>query len=61
MKHIKLFEHFLSENDGYGRDFFFKKKDGKVTNYFFKVEPSDLFLIDERIVREEKNIIKMRR
>lgn len=38
MKHIKLFENFLSENDGYGRDFFFKKKDGKVTNYFFKVE-----------------------
>jgi hypothetical protein len=38
MKHIKLFEHFLSESDGYGRDFFFKKKDGKVTNYFFKVE-----------------------
>lgn len=39
MKHIKLYEQFfLSEEDGYGRDFFVKKKDGKVSNYFFKLE-----------------------
>ena len=38
MKHIKLFEQFLMEEDGYGRDFFIKRKDGKVSKYFFKVE-----------------------
>ena len=37
MKHIKLFENFLNE-DGYGRDFFVKKKDGKLSQYFFKIE-----------------------
>jgi len=37
MKHIKLFENFLNE-DGYGRDFFIKKKDGKLSQYFFKIE-----------------------
>lgn len=38
MKHIKLFEQFLFEEDGFGRDYFFKQKDGKVSRYFFKVE-----------------------
>jgi hypothetical protein len=37
MKHIKLFEQFLNE-DGYGRDFFVKKKEGKLYQYFFKIE-----------------------
>jgi hypothetical protein len=37
MKHIKLYEHFLNE-DGYGRDYFVKKKEGKVYRYFFKIE-----------------------
>jgi hypothetical protein len=37
MKHIKLYENFLNE-DGYGRDFFVKEKDGKVYRYFFKIE-----------------------
>ena len=37
MKHIKLFENFLNE-DGYGRDFFVKQKDGKLMKYFFKIE-----------------------
>lgn len=37
MKHIKLFENFLNE-DGYGRDFFVKKKEGKLSQYFFKIE-----------------------
>jgi hypothetical protein len=37
MKHIKLFEQFLNE-DGYGRDFFVKKKEGKLCQYFFKIE-----------------------
>jgi len=37
MKHIKLFEQFLNE-DGYGRDFFVKKKEGKLSQYFFKIE-----------------------
>ena len=37
MKHIKLFEHFLNE-DGYGRDYFVKKKEGKVYRYFFKID-----------------------
>jgi hypothetical protein len=37
MKHIKLFENFLNE-DGYGRDFFVKQKDGKVFRYFFKID-----------------------
>ena len=36
-QHIKLFENFLNE-DGYGRDFFVKKKDGKLSQYFFKIE-----------------------
>ena len=38
MRHIKLFEQFLVEDDGYGRDFYFKKKEGKVSRYFFKIE-----------------------
>lgn len=39
MKHIQLFEDFIFEDeDGYGRDFFVKKKDGKVLRYFFKME-----------------------
>ena len=38
MKHIKLFEHFLTEEDGFGRDFFVKRKDGKVSKYYFKIE-----------------------
>jgi hypothetical protein len=38
MRHIKLFEQFLLEEDGFGRDFFVKKKDGKVSKYFFKIE-----------------------
>ena len=37
MKHIKLYEQFLNE-DGYGRDFFVKEKEGKVYRYFFKIE-----------------------
>jgi hypothetical protein len=37
MKHIKLYENFLNE-DGYGRDYFIKEKDGKVYRYFFKIE-----------------------
>jgi len=37
MRHIKLFEQFLNE-DGYGRDFFVKKKEGKLSQYFFKIE-----------------------
>jgi|688.fasta_scaffold481240_3 hypothetical protein len=38
MRYIKLFEQFLLEEDGFGRDFFAKKKDGKVSKYFFKIE-----------------------
>ena len=38
MRYIKLFEQFLLEEDGFGRDFFVKKKDGKVSKYFFKIE-----------------------
>jgi hypothetical protein len=42
MKHIKLFEQFLLlEEDGFGRDFFVKKKEGKVSKYFFKIEGED--------------------
>ena len=41
MKHIKLFEQFLINEDGYGRDFFFKKKDGKTFKYFFKIDDSE--------------------
>jgi hypothetical protein len=37
MKHLTLYENFLNE-DGYGRDYFIRKKDGKVYNYFFKIE-----------------------
>ncbi len=37
MKHIKLYENFLNE-DGYGRDYFVKEKDGKVYRYFFKID-----------------------
>jgi hypothetical protein len=37
MKHLKLFENFLNE-DGYGRDYFVKKKEGKLYKYFFKIE-----------------------
>jgi hypothetical protein len=40
MRHIKLFEQFLNE-DGYGRDFFVKKKDGKLSQYFFKIDGED--------------------
>lgn len=38
MRHIKLFEQFLMEEDGFGRDFFVKKKEGKVSKYYFKIE-----------------------
>ncbi len=38
MKHIKLYENFLLETDGFGRDYFVKKKDGKSSKYFFKIE-----------------------
>jgi len=38
MRHIKLFEQFLMEEDGFGRDFFVKKKEGKVSKYFFKID-----------------------
>ncbi|NBU97885.1 MAG: hypothetical protein EBS19_06700, partial [Spirochaetia bacterium] len=41
MRHIKLFEQFLFEEDGFGRDFFVKKKEGKVTKYFFKIEAEE--------------------
>jgi len=41
MKHIKLFENFLNEDDGYGRDFFIKKKEGKTYKYFFKIESDE--------------------
>jgi len=41
MQHIKLFEQFLNEKDGYGRDFFVKEKDGKVSKYFFKIDGED--------------------
>lgn len=37
LKHITLYENFLNE-DGYGRDYFVKKKDGKIHKYFFKIE-----------------------
>lgn len=37
LKHIKLFESFLNE-DGYGRDYFVKQKDGKVYRFFFKIQ-----------------------
>ena len=37
MKHLTLYENFLNE-DGYGRDYFVRKKEGKVYNYFFKIE-----------------------
>jgi len=37
LKHLHLFENFLNE-DGYGRDYFVKKKDGKINKYFFKIE-----------------------
>jgi hypothetical protein len=37
MKHLTLYENFLNE-DGYGRDYFIRKKEGKVYNYFFKIE-----------------------
>jgi len=40
MKHLKLFENFLNE-DGYGRDYFVKKKEGKLSKYFFKIEGED--------------------
>lgn len=40
MKHIKLYENFINE-DGYGRDFFVKKKEGKMSKYFFKIEGED--------------------
>ena len=40
MKHIQLFENFINE-DGYGRDYFFRKKDGKTYNYFFKLSPEE--------------------
>ena len=43
MKHIKLFEQFLNE-DGYGRDFFVKEKDGKLSRYFFKIEGEESIL-----------------
>jgi hypothetical protein len=36
---FKLFEKSpLLEEDGFGRDFFVKKKEGKVSKYFFKLE-----------------------
>ena len=38
MRYLKLFEQFLMEEDGFGRDFFVKKKEGKVSKYFFKIE-----------------------
>jgi hypothetical protein len=41
MRHIKLFEQFLLEEDGFGRDFFVKKKEGKVSRYYFKIEGED--------------------
>ena len=41
MRHIKLFEQFLLEENGFGRDFFVKKKDGKVSRYYFKIEGED--------------------
>jgi hypothetical protein len=37
LKHIHLYEQFINE-DGYGRDYFVKKKDGKILKYFFKIE-----------------------
>lgn len=37
MKHIKLFENFKINEDGYGRDYFVRKKDGKTYNYYFKI------------------------
>lgn len=42
MKHIELYENFLSESkDGYGRDYFIMKKEGKVFKYFFKIKGED--------------------
>jgi hypothetical protein len=43
MKHIQLFENFDRpvNEDGYGRDYFFRKKDGKTYNYYFKISPEE--------------------
>lgn len=38
MKHIKIYENFVNEGDGFGRDYFVKKKDGKTLRYFFKID-----------------------
>lgn len=41
MKYIKLYEDFLFEADGYGRDYYVRKKDGKTLRYFFKIESEE--------------------
>lgn len=48
LKHLKLYESFLNEGqDGYGRDYYVKEKDGKVVKYFFKIkgEEEDLAFV----------------
>lgn len=37
MKHLKLYEQFLNE-DGFGRADFIKKKNGKLHQYYFKIQ-----------------------
>ena len=42
MKHIQVYENFNPLNeDGYGRDYFVKKKEGKTYNYYFKITRED--------------------
>lgn len=38
LKYVKLYEEYLYEEDGYGRDFFIKRKEGKTYKYYFKIE-----------------------
>jgi hypothetical protein len=43
MKHIQVFENFGTSinEDGYGRDYFFRKKDGKTYNYYYKISSEE--------------------
>jgi hypothetical protein len=62
MKHIKLYENFLNE-DGYGRDYFIKEKEGKVYRYFFKIEGEEkdlTSLTSEEKIYLRENMIKFR-
>jgi len=44
MINLKTLESFIFETDGYGRDFFIRRKDGKVLKYFFKIEGEEEIL-----------------